>query len=304
MSPISSTYKARETEETLDIFFYRPLGYLIAVAARAVRLTPNGLTLASLVFGVVAAALFGSLSLSINAVGMVLLVVSEAFDAADGQLARMTQRFSRFGRIMDGLATNLIYAVLYCVLCARLAPEISLWGALALIVVAGGSHSIQSAAADFYRNGFVHFVLGAARAELDSAERVAADYRAASWRRQFWPKLLLRLYLNYTREQSTLTRSFRRLMERAQTLFGDDYPGWLRDEYRRLNGPLIKYYNTLTSNTRMIALFVALLLRRPLLFPLFEIVALNALLVHTLGRQERNNMRLVARLDEGAPEVA
>jgi hypothetical protein len=37
VSPISSTYKARETEEALDLVFYRPLGYLVAVAARAAR---------------------------------------------------------------------------------------------------------------------------------------------------------------------------------------------------------------------------------------------------------------------------
>jgi hypothetical protein len=36
MSRIESTYKARDVEETIDLYFYRPVGYQIARASHAV----------------------------------------------------------------------------------------------------------------------------------------------------------------------------------------------------------------------------------------------------------------------------
>jgi hypothetical protein len=63
-----------------------------------------------------------------------------------------------------------------------------------------------------------------------------------------------------------------------------------------MNRPLLKYYNVLTANTRMIALGVAVCADRPLLYLGFEIVFLNALLVWVSSVQDRNNERLLAKV--------
>ena len=57
-SKIESRYKSSDTEEFLDRLFYRKVGYRMAVAAKAMSLTPNNVTFISVIFGVIAGHLF------------------------------------------------------------------------------------------------------------------------------------------------------------------------------------------------------------------------------------------------------
>jgi phosphatidylglycerophosphate synthase len=296
---IGATCKPREVEETLDLWFYRPLGYLVARGARWMGLSPNAVTLLGMVFGVVAGHLLFYATRLAAAAAVLLLVVSETFDSADGQLARMTGQYSSVGRILDGLASNMVFASIYVHLVLRLAPE---WGGVtmvALVLMAGASHSVQCAVADFYRNAFVQMV-GGGRAELESSADVAARYAGLSWRREPGRKLLLRLYLNYTREQESLTRPFRALQATVARVYPAGPPAWVRDAYRQANAALIGWYNVLTANTRLAALAAASLLLQPMLYLGFEILVLNTLLVLVLATQARRHRRLRAAVEARA----
>ena len=292
---VSATYKGREVEETLDVWFYRPLGYQIACAAWRLGLTPNVVTAMGAFLGILAGHLFLYRGWVPAAWGIALLVTSEAFDSADGQLARLSGQYSKLGRILDGLASNLVFASIYLHLAIRIAPDLGTLAAIRLILVAGLSHSMQCAVADYYRNAFL-YLGGVGRSELDEAEQVEADYRALSWSRSLGHKLALRLYLNYVREQEMLTRSFRALQREVAASYPEARPAWLAEAYREMNQPLLKYYNILTANTRMFVLGVVVCADQPLLYLGFEIVVLNALLVWVSWVQDRNNERLLAEV--------
>ena len=60
MSRIESTFKAREVEEAIDIWFYRPLGYFVARVCVPLGITPNAVTIISIFIGVAAGHLFAS----------------------------------------------------------------------------------------------------------------------------------------------------------------------------------------------------------------------------------------------------
>ncbi len=293
MSGIASTYKARDVEEGLDVYFYRPLGYVCARVAQRLGLSPNAVTLTSAAVGITAGHLFFYPSLRLNVLGMLLLVFSETLDSADGQLARLAGSFSPVGRILDGLASNLIFISVYCHLALRCAASLGPAWIAVLVLLAAASHSLQCAAADYYRNAFLHLVHGAGKAELDPHDRVVESYRRLAWRREPVRKLLLRLYVHYTREQELLTRSFLDLLRAVDP---GGAPDWLAGEYRQRSQPLIKYYNILTANTRMLALLAALLAGAPSAYLLFEIVPLNLLLLYVLARQNRGNRELTERL--------
>jgi phosphatidylglycerophosphate synthase len=293
-SGVPATYKAREVEETLDIWFYRPLGYVLARVAFRLGLTPNAVTLIGMVLGIVAGHLFYYRGPAPALIGAALLVTAETLDSADGQLARMSGRFSDIGRILDGLASNLVFVSIYIHLALRLAPAWGIGTAVAAVLVSGASHSVQCAVADFYRNALLSMV-GAGRAELDDARGVEAKYRALEWTGDFVRKLLLRLYLDYTREQEVLTRSFRELQRAIADAHPAGAPAWLGPAYRASAGPLIPYYNILTANTRMLGLCIAVLVDRPELYLVLEMVVLNVLLAIVLWRQSRANARLTAR---------
>ena len=289
---VGATYKAREVEETLDVWFYRPLGYEIARAASRLSLTPNAVTAMGGFLGILAGHFFLYRGWVPAAWGIALLIASEAFDSADGQLARLTGQYSRLGRILDGLASNLVFTSIYVHLAIRVAPEFGSLAAIGLILVAGASHSMQCSVADYYRNAFLDLG-GVGCGELDQAQRVETAYLALAWPRDLWRKLAFRLYLNYTRQQEMLTRSFRALPREVAASYPEARPAWLAEAYRAMNQPLLKYYNILTANTRMFVLVVAVCIDRPLLYLGFEIVFLNALLVWVSSVQNQNNERLL-----------
>ncbi len=84
------------------------------------------------------------------------------FDSADGQLARLRGTSTQFGRILDGLSDNARFVNLYVHVIVRLVHHDawSVWAAVALAVVAGLSHSWQSAAIDCIRHAFLEIATG------------------------------------------------------------------------------------------------------------------------------------------------
>ena len=87
---LEATLKSLDTEEFIDIHFYRPIGYRWALLFNRLNVSPNSVTVASIFIGIAAGICFYFQSLAINIVGMLLLVWANMYDSADGQLARMT----------------------------------------------------------------------------------------------------------------------------------------------------------------------------------------------------------------------
>lgn len=296
MSQIKSTYKSLDTEETLDIVFYRPIGYAIALASKSMGIIPNAITFAGTALGIIGGHLFYYKEMNLIITGILLLMISEAMDSADGQLARMTGRFSRFGRILDGFATNLIFLSVYINLCLRLMNDGDTAAVWLLAIAAGLSHSVQSAMADYYRNGFIRFAISGKKGELDSSDRIKEKYDRLSWKTDTIEKFFLRIYLNYTVEQETFSPSFVRLKDELERRFATDIPAGIMETYRRYCKTMMKYCNILTTNTRMIVLFIVVLSDRLYLYFAFEILVLNPLLVYVVMYHERISKRILSDL--------
>ena len=111
-----STLKSSDTEELIDIYFYRPIGYRLALMFQSLGITPNTVTIASIFIGMMGGVLFYYEDLSINIAGMLLLILANSFDSADGQLARMTNTKSMLGRVLDGLAGSFWFVVIHVAL--------------------------------------------------------------------------------------------------------------------------------------------------------------------------------------------
>ena len=95
--------KSMDTEEGIDLAFYRPIGYRWAVLASRFGISPNAITIAAIFLGIGAGILFYFPNLWLNVAGMVLLIWANSFDSADGQLARLTKQYSRIGRILTSM---------------------------------------------------------------------------------------------------------------------------------------------------------------------------------------------------------
>jgi hypothetical protein len=84
-------------------FFVSPYSKYVARAAARLGLTPNQITVLSMCVGVLAAAGFGLGHRWSLIAGAALLQVAFMLDCVDGQLARYTRTFSRFGAWLDSV---------------------------------------------------------------------------------------------------------------------------------------------------------------------------------------------------------
>jgi len=288
-SKIEGTLKSKETEEFLDTIFYRPLGYLMAIISKRIGITPNGITIFSIFVGVIAGHLFYYDSLTVNIIGIALLIWAEALDSADGQLARMTDSKSMYGRILDGFGGNLWFISIYVHLCLRLINSGESYSIFIVAVICGISHSLQSAIADYYRNCYLFFVYGKNRSEISKSQNLKKDYQELSWRKNPVKKFLMRVYINYTVEQEFLSAKTVRLFNYVSSTHQEQVPAEISAEFKKKNRRLIKYYNILTTNTRMIVLFVSILTGYLPLYFIFEVSVLNFLLTYVVYVHEMNS---------------
>jgi phosphatidylglycerophosphate synthase len=283
---IESTFKGRDVEGVLDLYFYRPIGFWLAHFFARLKMTPAGVSLLAGIFGVVAGHLYYYRNLRINVVGMVLHVCANTLDNADGQLARLTRRESREGRIIDSIADHLVFASVYLHLTLRCLFEGSSPAIFLLAFAAGISHALQGAAADYYRSTYLYFVTTEARTGVDSSSGLRSDYLKLTWRRTPWRKLLLALYLNFTRQQEILAPHLKTLRDVVHKLFHGEIPERVRTHYRDLVEPTLRWWRLLMTNVRMLVLFAVLFINRPVYYFWFELVPLNLLFVYLLFRQE------------------
>ncbi len=300
MSQIESTYKAIDVEETIDIYFYRPIGYVIAKGCSKLGITPNAVTIASIFIGVYGGHLLYYRDFTTNAVGFLLWIIADTLDSVDGQLARMTNHKSKLGRILDGFGGNLMFLSMYLHLFARMiaTSEIAAPWLFLVVLSSGVSHSLQSSLADYYRNAYLKFVVDPAKAELDNSDDMRGEYEQLSFRKSPFRKFLLRAYLNYTIQQETLSKTFQRLRKKVAASYGNAVPGWFAAEYRRRNKPLMKYYAVLTTNTRMIMMMACVLTNHVPWYFVGEIVVFNLVMVIVTLYQERLSARLITVIDE------
>lgn len=290
---IESTYKARDVEGVLDIYFYRPIGYRLALVFAKLKFTPSMVSLLGAAIGITAGHLYFYRDLRLNLIGMCLHVFTNALDNADGQLARLTNRGSLHGAIMDGFADYVVFLSVYVHLCLRYMAEGGSAAVWLLALAAGMSHAVQSMMIDYYRYGYLQFVAGKRSADANASETVRAAYESTSWS-DFLKKLGLRNYLNYTRQQETLAPNLLRLRLATAAAIPDS----LRDAYRAACKPLVKWCNCLATNPRMLLLFAFLLLGQPVWYLVVELTVMNVLLIFILFRHDAVFRSLLSQLRE------
>ncbi|MBR4381342.1 MAG: CDP-alcohol phosphatidyltransferase family protein [Bacteroidaceae bacterium] len=290
-----ASLKSKDTEEWIDLLFYRPIGFRWALLFRRLGVSPNAVTIASIFLGVAAGVLFYFTSLPLNIIGIVLLVWANSYDSADGQLARLTGQKSELGRILDGMSGDCWFIAIYLAICLRLMPTWSFW-IFILAALAGYCHSKQAAMADYYRNIHLFFLLGKQGSELDNACQEKEKYNRMSWQDEFIQKLFQYFYKNYTANQERMTPCFQRFFAELKAKYEDGVaPVEIREQFRQKSLSLMPLTNILSFNTRVIALFISLFIDMPWLYFVFELTVLNALFIYMVWRHEKISREMYNR---------
>lgn len=294
---LEATFKSQDTEEWLDVHFTRPLGLLWANFFNRFNVHPNVVTVLSIILGAAAGVMFYYPDLVHTCIGILLLVWANIYDSTDGQMARMTGKKTRWGRILDGFAGDVWFFTIYFFICLRLTPVWGVWIWLMAAVSGFVCHARQCQLADYYRNVHLYFLKGESGSELDSYERLREEFRALPWRGNLVWKVFLFSYGNYTRTQEQMTPAFQALKRALAARFGRRLPMRLRDDFRAGSLPLMKYANILTFNSRAIFLYAVLLLGVPWVYFVFELTVMNVLLLYLRARHESLCRRIHSQLD-------
>ena len=278
--PNDLSHKGRSVEEWVDLHFFRPIGIRIARALLPTGISADQVTLWSLVIGLVAGHLFAYRDHWTNLIGFGLFVVSDVFDSADGQLARLRGTSTRFGRVLDGINDNLRFVNLYFHLIYRLVHTGYWWpGAFLLVAAAGLAHTFQSAAIDFVRNAYLYIGVGG-RGELDLPEDLDPAPRG-SWLQRFGA----RVYRDYVLRQVQL---FPRSVKLIRALRRGGVSTPFRMQYRSRQDAVLPLCAWLGQNIRFAVLGIAGIAGRPSAFLWTEAVWMSLVLVVLLWMHEWN----------------
>ena len=321
-----ATLKSAETEDWLDLHVIRLFSYYCAVFFAKFDIHPNTVTIWSMVIGALSAVFFGcgsfyyggTLGLVYNIIAIVLLMVADVLDCTDGQLARMTGKKSRLGRILDGLAGFAWFLPIYHALVYRFYLhhdiEFSLLGidnteqntyiATAVVYLLGimagfGGLQIQQRLADYYIQVHLFFLKGEKGAELDNPRRQQEIYDQMSpethSKAERW---FQKSYIEYTKKQEDVTPQFQRLMARLREKFGstDNVPADFREEFRQKSLPVIFWNGLMTFNFREFWLFLFCLLDIPVAHFLFEIIVIGLIYKYVNHRHESFCRQLADKL--------
>jgi choline kinase/phosphatidylglycerophosphate synthase len=208
-----SAYKASnrppEVDEITD-WFQRPLGYLIARAALPTPITPNGITVLSMLFAVAAAACWLWPFAHHLPIGGALLFTAAILDAADGQLARMRATQSSDGRMLDGVADGVtavaVVASATWLLWTKYNSDprlAALFVVLSLLTAYTGS--MHTSMYDHYKNVWLKITQQRIQ-EGEDYETALRRYRTGTWSPVM--NLVWTVYLGYVRSQEALIRRF------------------------------------------------------------------------------------------------
>lgn len=292
---LQATFKSQDTEEWLDIHFTRPLGLLWARFFNHFDIHPNVVTILSIILGAAAGVMFYYPDLTHTLIGIFLLVWANLYDSADGQLARMTGKKTRWGRILDGFAGDVWFFTIYAAICLRLQEQPipgtdEPWGVWIWLMAAVSGlicHGKQCQLADYYRNIHLYFIKGKSGCELDRFDALRKEFHSLSWSKDGVWKIFLYFYGNYTRSQEQMTPAFQRFRAALSERYaGSELSDALRADFRKGSLPLMKYANILTFNTRAIVLYLSLLAGHPWFYFAFELVVMNILFLYMRNRHE------------------
>ena len=292
---VRATLKCQETEGPFELYVTRTPGYLWACLFKWLGIHPITITLISIVIGAASGWLFYSHDLRINLIGIALLIGANWLDCADGQLARMTNKRTLIGRILDGFAGDVWFFVIYISFCLRTAVDVIpftniTWGVWIWLLAAWAGlhcHARQCSLGDYYRNIHMYFRLGKEKAELDNSRKIKAEMSALSWNKTEWfQKLYLYFYTRYTAGQERQVKAFHIMKQRLEEKYGDNLPKDIREDFCAHSRPIMPLANLLSSDLRMMVMFLSIIAGHVWIYFLFEVTVLEILRFYTINKHE------------------
>ena len=287
--------RTTEIEEITNLYFVHPLASRLVPIFARLGVTPNAVSIMGMLFGILSAfAYYRYEEPRFAIIGFALMIAWHVMDGADGQLARFTQSYSYFGKMLDGISDNVTFLAVYTALAICLSHQHGNW-MYALAAVSALCHAVQSASYETLRQEYDY--LGWAKKPQEPPPRNSPE------RGRDGPAFILRLFdvlhrlwfLGLSVLTAGTNRKFRSTM--AAALQSDSGSADLvRQHYRETLAPRIRSWSILSANYRTLGIFISALFKVPEYYFAFEIIGFSLALAVLLRRQNTAYEALLRRL--------
>lgn len=202
-------FKSLDVEEFIDVRFHRPLAAAFTALISKTSISPNQITLMSLLSGWTGSIFLFQAFFNPDRLGPAAWLLAAFFlfssvilDCADGQLARARGGGTRLGRLLDGFVDVMVLLPAYVILGFGIRETFgNLWFYIAAI--AGFSTWIHCAVYDKVKNVYLaHTMPNAGGGEgTETIEEVQADRTEAKNSGSLFAVFLLTIYIGYLHVQ-------------------------------------------------------------------------------------------------------
>jgi phosphatidylglycerophosphate synthase len=292
-----ASLKDPAVEEPIDLLFHRPLGYLLARLCMRTPVTPDQLTIFSMLLGITAGVLIiasvGRPGLAMLPHAAALYVLSAIVDCADGQLARMRRTSSRFGRMLDGAVDAVVQvavvppAIVHMFVRRGGLHDAGAWAwsvAAVVAILIGIRHTTLY---DHYKNLWVRNS-SSTHGDCDDREDLEQEIAAAKARGPLsWADLFR--FAMYATHLSLVEATMRWIDPAVPARFRDmpPYSEARAEHYRALNRALMRAWSFFGIGTHIFIMAIALACDRIEAYVLVRLVAFNVALAVMVPLQRR-----------------
>jgi phosphatidylglycerophosphate synthase len=287
--------RTTEIEEITNLYFIHPLASRLVPFFARMRLTPNVVSITGMLFGILSAfAYYHYADLRFAITGFALMIAWHVMDGADGQLARLTQSHSYFGKVLDGISDNVTFLAVYTALAIALSRKNGDW-MYALVALSAMCHAVQSASYEAQRQEYNYLGWGRKPQEpppRDSPERDGDGPPVIRWLFDFLHRLF---FAGLSFPTAGISRKFRETMAAAL----QRQPGQaalIRQRYRETLAPQLRGWSILSANYRTLGIFISALFKAPEYYFGFEIIGFSAALALLIRRQSTSYEVLLSLL--------
>lgn len=250
-----------DIEEATNLYFIHPLSARLVPLLVRIGVHPNTVSITGALCGAAAGVAYYH---QLIFLGFALMIAWHVFDGADGQLARLTNKMSPSGQVIDGVCDYVTFGAIYLALALTLlrSHEATI---IILVVCAAASHAVQAAAFERQREVYLSW------AKMAGGQIAALKMSPSA-------SVLMRVYENVQRRFMPLPPDLMHTL-RERAVAGEETVG---SSYRAIYRRPVKLWSLLSANNRSIAIFIAFLMNWPEGYLWFEAVALNLLVMGLL----------------------